>query len=196
MEYAHKIYPALRNRMPEPWLEEINRGSNAQPGQSEKEYVQWQRGPQTRNTLEEMKSWVDTVMNHQNIWLVLVIHGVENLGWEPKTKEELTGYFSYMKANEDKLWIETFRDVTKYIRARQNSQISSKLENGEISVSLQSELDASVYSVPLTIKTYIPEDWKEAKTNKQGTLEIHQDEKGKFVLYPLSLAEASIALTK
>ena len=196
MEYANNIYPALRNRMPEPWLEEINRGSNAQPGQSDKEYVQWQRGPQTRNTLEEMKSWVDTVMNHQRIWLVLVNDGVENLGWEPKTKEELTGYFSYMKANEDKLWIETFRDVTKYIRARQNSQISSKLENGEISVSLQSELDASVYSVPLTIKTYIPEDWKEAKTNKQGTLEIHQDEKGKFVLYPLSLAEASIALTK
>ena len=22
MEYAHKIFPALRNRMPEPWLEE------------------------------------------------------------------------------------------------------------------------------------------------------------------------------
>jgi peptidoglycan/xylan/chitin deacetylase (PgdA/CDA1 family) len=34
MEYAHKIYPALRNRMPEPYLEEINRSSKLQPGTS------------------------------------------------------------------------------------------------------------------------------------------------------------------
>ncbi|MBN3583622.1 polysaccharide deacetylase family protein [Algoriphagus aestuarii] len=195
MEYAHKIYPALRNRMPEPWLEEINRGNTKQPGQSKKEYVQWQRGPQTRNTLEEMKSWVDTVMNHQNIWLVLVIHGVENLGWEPKTKEELTGYFSYMKANEDKLWVETFRDVTKYIRARQNSQIYSKMENGFISISLQSELDPTVYSVPLTIKTYIPEDWKSAAKSGKEPLEILHDEKGNYVLFSLSLAEPKTEIT-
>ncbi len=67
MEYAHQIYPALRNRMPEPWLEEINRGSKVQPGGSGKEYVQWQRGPLSRIGIEEMKSWVDTVMKHDNI---------------------------------------------------------------------------------------------------------------------------------
>jgi len=27
MEYAYKIYPALRNRMPEPFLEEISRSN-------------------------------------------------------------------------------------------------------------------------------------------------------------------------
>ena len=88
MEYAHKIYPALRNRMPEDWLEEINRGSRMTPGESTKEYVQWQRGPITRIDINQMKAWVDTVMTHDNKWLVLVSHGVENLGCEPKTRPE------------------------------------------------------------------------------------------------------------
>jgi peptidoglycan/xylan/chitin deacetylase (PgdA/CDA1 family) len=42
MEIAHQVYPSLRNRMPEEWLEEINRGSKMTPGESKKEYVQWQ----------------------------------------------------------------------------------------------------------------------------------------------------------
>ena len=103
MEYAHKVYPSLRNRMPEDWLEEINRGSKMDPAESEKEYVQWQRGPLTDVTVDEMKRWVDTGMAHDNIWLVLVFHGVENLGWEPRTTAELEEYFTYLKDNEDKL---------------------------------------------------------------------------------------------
>ncbi|MDG1278266.1 MAG: polysaccharide deacetylase family protein [Algoriphagus sp.] len=195
MEYAHKIYPSLRNRMPETWLEEINRGSKAQPGDSEKEYVQWQRGILTRHSFEDMKSWIDTTLNHDNIWLVLVIHGVENLGWEPKTRDELKEYFSFMKSTEDQIWIETFRDVTKYVRARQNTRVESRFENGKITISLNSDLDPLLYTVPLTIKTYIPEDWTQAKSSDQKTLTIQEDEKGKYVLTPLSLAETQTFIT-
>ena len=195
MEYAHKIYPSLRNRMPETWLEEINRGSKVQPGDSEKEYVQWQRGILTRHSFEDMKGWIDTTMNHDNIWLVLVIHGVEDLGWEPKTREELKEYFAFMKSTEDKLWIETFRDVTKYVQARQNTSIKSTFENGKITISLDSDLDPLLYTVPLTIKSYIPEDWTQAKSSDQKPLTIQEDEKGKYVLFPLSLVDSEIYIT-
>jgi peptidoglycan/xylan/chitin deacetylase (PgdA/CDA1 family) len=190
MEYAHQIYPSLRNRMPETWLEEINRGSKAEPGDSEKEYVQWQRGILSRHSFEDMKSWIDTTLNHNNIWLVLVIHGVENLGWEPKTRNELKEYFSFMKSTEDQLWIETFRDVTKYVQARQNTKVESSFENGKITISLDSDLDPLIYSVPLTIKTYIPDDWTQAQGSDQKSLTIQEDEKGKYVLFPLTLAES------
>jgi peptidoglycan/xylan/chitin deacetylase (PgdA/CDA1 family) len=190
MEYAHQIYPSLRNRMPETWLEEINRGSKAEPGDSEKEYVQWQRGILSRHSFEDMKSWIDTTLNHDNIWLVLVIHGVENLGWEPKTRNELKEYFSFMKSTEDQLWIETFRDVTKYVQARQNTKVESSFENGKITISLDSDLDPLIYSVPLTIKTYIPDDWTQAQGSDQKSLTIQEDEKGKYVLFPLTLAES------
>jgi peptidoglycan/xylan/chitin deacetylase (PgdA/CDA1 family) len=45
MSYAYKIYPALRNRMPESWLKEISRGNNNNPGNTDKEYIQFSAGP-------------------------------------------------------------------------------------------------------------------------------------------------------
>ena len=192
MEYAHKIYPSLRNRMPEDWLEEINRGSKMTPGESNKEYVQWQRGPVSRIGIGEMKSWVDTVMKHDDTWLVLVFHGVENLGWEPKTRNELVEYFSYMKANEDQLWIATFREVTKFLRARMNSEISTSIESDKkIQISLKSELDPSLYNIPLTLKTYLPSNWKNIELGSSGEkVEMKEDEKGKYISYNLQLGNS------
>ncbi|MFN3998990.1 polysaccharide deacetylase family protein [Algoriphagus sp.] len=186
MEYAHKVYPSLRNRMPEEWLEEINRGSRVNPGESTKEYVQWQRGPITRIDINQMKAWVDTVMTHDNTWLVLVFHGVENLGWEPKTRPELVEYFSYMKAYAQDLWIATFRDVTKYLRQRIATQVSAKVEGNAITINLNSSLDPEIYSIPLTLKTYIPANWTSARViqgQENNTLQIQKDEKGSFVIY-------------
>ena len=199
MEYAHKVYPSLRNRMPEDWLEEINRGSKMNPAESKKEYVQWQRGPLTDVSVDEMKRWVDTGMAHDNIWLVLVFHGVENLGWEPKTTAELEEYFTYLKDNEDKLWVATFRDVTKYLRERKSAQIQSELRDDAIAVNISSELDAKVYDIPMTVKTYVPSGWKSATLSKGDTietLEIQKDEKGSFVLYSLKLGEGEVVLAE
>lgn len=186
MEIAHEIYPSLRNRMPEEWLEEINRGSQMTPGESEKEYVQWQRGPITRTDLNLMKSWVDTLKSHDNTWLVLVFHGVENLGWEPKTRQELVDYFSYMKSQEGQAWIAPFREVTKYLRERKSARIESEFNGDQISLNLISDLDPEMYQVPLTLKTYIPESWAEVQVT-QGEVSVEgrksQDEQGAFVLY-------------
>jgi peptidoglycan/xylan/chitin deacetylase (PgdA/CDA1 family) len=189
MEYAHKVYPALRNRMPEEWLEEINRGSKMTPGESTKEYVQWQRGPVTRIDINQMKAWVDTVMTHDKNWLVLVFHGVENLGWEPKSRPELVEYFSYIKANEQDLWVATFRDVTKYLRERKASQVSTQVENDVIKIRLTTNLDPEVYTVPLTLKTYIPANWKSARLAHDAdnlALDIQTDPKGAFVIYDVT----------
>jgi peptidoglycan/xylan/chitin deacetylase (PgdA/CDA1 family) len=195
MEYAHKVYPSLRNRMPEDWLEEINRGSKMTPGESSKEYVQWQRGPISRIDINQMKAWADTVMSHDNTWLVLVFHGIENLGWEPKTRPELVEYFSYMKAKEDDLWIATFRDVTKYLRERKATELSTKVEGETITVKLTSDLDSEIYAVPLTLKTYIPADWTSARIthgNSGELLEIQKDEKGSFVVYDVKPGNGEI----
>lgn len=199
MEIAHQIYPSLRNRMPEEWLEEINRGSKMTPGESKKEYVQWQRGPLTRIEIQEMKAWVDTVMRHDNNWLVLVFHGVENLGWEPKTRHELVSYFSYMKQKENELWIATFREVTKYLRERKATEIQSSVKKDEIIITLNCKLDPENYSVPLTLKTYVPKDWTSVQViqNDQLTLSnIQSDEKGKFVMYKVSPKGGEVKVKK
>ncbi|MBP1768375.1 MAG: polysaccharide deacetylase family protein [Candidatus Aminicenantes bacterium] len=93
VRYALARYPASRNRLPEPFLEEFNRWNDRYPGISLKEYVQWQRGVLTATPMSLMKSWVDTIARHENIWLVLVFHGIDGIGWEPKTGAELKEYF-------------------------------------------------------------------------------------------------------
>jgi hypothetical protein len=202
MEYAHEIYPALRNRMPEPYLDELNRSSKRQPGESEKEYVQWQRGPLTDISMEVMKSWVDTCIAHNNIWLVLVFHGIDGIGWEPRTGAELEEYFNYMNDRRADLWIATFSDVTKYIRERKNTVISSVVLDDTIEVNISSDLDHKVYDVPITLKTYVPVAWeiavlhKKTKQENQLRLKIQKDAQGSYVLYSVRPGEVEILLAE
>jgi peptidoglycan/xylan/chitin deacetylase (PgdA/CDA1 family) len=189
MEYAHKIFPALRNRMPEPWLEELNRASKIQPLSSNKEYVQWHRGTMTNTPMSLMKSWVDTCLVHNNIWLVLVFHGVDGVGWEPKKSNELKEYFFYMHERKDRLWIATFADVTKYLRERKACELLETVSKNQIQITLTSSLDPSVYDIPLTLKTYVPDNWGSTvqcmvgKSNDNKTIPVLRDETGNYVLY-------------
>lgn len=200
MEYAHKVYPALRNRMPKPYLDELNRSSKRRPGESEKEYVQWQRGPLSNDSLEVMKSWVDTCMANDNIWLVLVFHGIDGVGWEPKTAAELEAYFNYINERKDDLWVATFGDVTKYIRERKNVVVNSVAQDDSFIVNISNPLDTEVYNVPMTFKTYVPSAWentvlhKKTERENQLRLTVQKDALGSYVLYSVMPGEDEILL--
>jgi len=186
MKFALSTYPVLRNRMPEPFLAELNRWNKTPPGQPDKEYVQWQRGPKTSTTMEEMKSWMDTTLDSDKIWLVLVFHGVDGIGYQPKTGEELKEYFTYLHSVEDRLWVATFRDVAKYLRERMYGQVRSAMEGERIQVNLTHSLDAALYDLPLTLKTRVPAEWSTA-TVTQGetirTITVERDDADSFILY-------------
>jgi peptidoglycan/xylan/chitin deacetylase (PgdA/CDA1 family) len=186
MEYAYKIYPALRNRMPESYLDELNRSSRKDPAASDKEYVQWQRGALAQTPMPLMKSWVDTTASENNIWLVLVIHGVDGIGWEALTSESLDEYFTYIKSRDNVLWIATFADAAKYMRERMNSTIKSDEKGTRLNITLSCSLEKSLYDLPLTLKTYVSATWKQVKF-KQGKetriLSSRSDSHGNYVLY-------------
>lgn len=197
MEYAHRLYPALRNRMPASYLEELNRASKEPPGKSNKEYVQWQRGALTDSGLDEMKAWVQTCLDHDNIWLVLVFHGVDGFGWEPKTGEELEEYFNFINDRKEKIWVATFADVTKYIRARKNTVIESIPNENRIQIKLSSDLNPKVYNVPITLKTYVPKDWNSVTINKDHVVyKADSDSLGKYITYPVLISENEVVLEK
>jgi hypothetical protein len=100
-----------------------------------------------------MKSWVDTVEAHDNNWLVLVFHGVDGIGWEALPGSLLQEYFSYIKHHEDKSWIATFGDVTKYMRERMSASVKSEMVGKKINIELTHSLDQSMYDLPLTLRT-------------------------------------------
>ncbi|MCP9234816.1 polysaccharide deacetylase family protein [Lewinella sp. JB7] len=168
MEFAHRVYPALRNRMPAPYLAELNRGSRVAPGSVRQEYVQWQRGPTDNTSLQAMKDWVDTTLAHDNIWLVEVLHGVDDYGWAARPAAELREYFAYIKEREDRLWIAPFATVTKYIRERENSRVEERRSEDEITVHVRCTLDPAVYNVPLTLRTVVPEGWTSVQVKRSN----------------------------
>src|SRR3954447_10605332 len=186
MKYSLPFYPALRNLMTDPYMQEINRGYKTQPGSSNKEYVQWQRGGTTKTSLQLMESWVDTTLDHDNIWLVLVFHGVDGLGYEPLPHELLDTYFQYIKRHEDSLWVANFSDVAKYMRERMHASINADKTGDRVIIHLQHSLDAKTYDIPLTLKTYVPDEWKKVEV-KQNDLKkqytTQKDDKGNYILY-------------
>ncbi|MDH5607934.1 MAG: polysaccharide deacetylase family protein [Cyclobacteriaceae bacterium] len=200
MDYAHEVYPSLRNRMPEPYLDELNRASKRNPGETDREYVQWQRGPLTNIGMDMMKTWVDTCLVHDNVWLVLVFHGVEGIGWEPRTGPELREYFTYIKERESRLWVATFADVTRYIRQRKGAVVTSTREGDDIHVTITQTLDTAIYNLPLTAKTYVPADWTSVilRIGPDGTdlqtLPVQQDANGSYVLYDITAGQGSRVL--
>ena len=199
MQIAYPIYPAFRNRMPEPWLKEIDRAKRETPGSTDKDYIQWQRGATTKTPMPLMKSWVDTVANKDNTWLVLVFHGIDGMGYEALPSTMLDEYFRYIRSKEDKLWVATFGDVTRYMREREAAKVMSANKDGKIMVSINHTLDKSQYYLPLTLKTYVPAGWKNAKaTQGKNThqLQVKSDNKGSYVLYQAEANGVSIVLVK
>jgi peptidoglycan/xylan/chitin deacetylase (PgdA/CDA1 family) len=179
-------YQLARNYMPDPEVDDLDRASSRDPSTSRKEYVRWQRGALTETPMELMNSWVDKTAAQGNIWLVLVFHGVDGVGWKPTTGPELKQYFGYVHSKEPRLWVATFQDVAKYIRERQHGSVSSYIDEGVISVVLRSDLPDLSYDLPLTVKTYVPNEWKTVEVRQGGgrrQVDVVQDNGGHYVLY-------------
>lgn len=199
MSYAYKVYPALRNRMPEPFLEEITRFNNALPGSAHNEYVQWQKGATTKTPLPMMKSWVDTVNSYKNNWLVLVFHGVDGIGYEALRHELLQEYFEYIRKNDSQMWIATFGDVTRYMRERMNSQVSFSAQQNNITVQLNHHLDTAMYDIPLTLITTVPRGWKQvvvAQGTKTQVALAKKGDMGNVVMYQAIPNKGPVTITK
>lgn len=187
MEYALEMFPALRNRMPEAYLEEINRSGKFDASQNYgKEYIQWQRGPLSKTTPELMNSWVDEILTREDTWLVLVFHGIEGIGWEAIPEDRIRTYFEYIAGKSKEVWVAPFRDVTQFMRQRMNTELTKSVSKDMISLKLESGLDPYWYRQKLTLKTYIPSTWKSV-TFQQGKeteiLEVQNDAGGSFVQY-------------
>jgi peptidoglycan/xylan/chitin deacetylase (PgdA/CDA1 family) len=178
-------FPLTRNWVTDDFMEGIFRGDNRDPAAAKKEYVQWQRGPISKTSIEEMTGWVDTSLA-TGTWLVLVIHGVEGIGYEPIPSARLRQYFDYMKAHESRLWVATFRDAARYARERMASTVSTKRAGEAIEVAVTHALNAKLYNLPLTARTTVPDEWTAVEIqqgNATRTVAVQRDRGTAYVVY-------------
>jgi len=148
-----KRFALTRNWVTDDFME----GFLHDPTTSTRESVEWQRGPLSRTTLDVMKGWVDTSIGH-GIWLVLVFHGVEGIGWGPLTTGKMRAYYDYIRSTND-ICGSRRSDGAKYARERVNSKVTAARSGDAIAVTVAQSLDANVYDLPLTARTTIPADW-------------------------------------
>lgn len=145
-----------------------------------------------------MTSWIDTSI-HYNIWLVLVFHGIEGIGWEALPAETIQDYFKYIKSNEEDIWVATFQDGYKYIKERMNSEVSESVDEDIIVVEVRNNLDKKIYDLPLTLRTEIPEDWDSVQFQQGNSLKVFNsiaEGEHRYVIYDVMPDGAPVRLSK
>ena len=181
-------FALTRNWVTDEFMDGFLRDDRRDPTTSKRDYVQWQRGPLARTTMDMMKGWVDTSIGH-GIWLVLVFHGIEGIGWEALTTETMRAYLDYIKEHQGHMWIATFQDGAKYARERVNSTVRTNVSGEAIEVSVTHTLKPEVYDLPLTARTTIPADWRLVRF-RQGDdvrwLPVHREGGEPFVMYRIA----------
>jgi peptidoglycan/xylan/chitin deacetylase (PgdA/CDA1 family) len=181
-------FPLTRNWVSDEFMDGIFRGDNRDPATMKKEYVQWQRGPITKTSVEEMTGWVDKSLA-TGTWLVLVIHGVEGIGYQPIPATHLREYFDYIKAHENRLWVATFKDAAKYARERMASKVTTKRTGDAIEVAVVHSLNPKLYNLPLTLRTTVPAEWTtvEVRQGSETRIElVRRDGGGAYVMYRIT----------
>jgi peptidoglycan/xylan/chitin deacetylase (PgdA/CDA1 family) len=199
MQYAFKVYPAARNAMPAPYMLELHRPNRRTPVTDSHEYVMWERGAITSTSLEQLNAWADTTAMRNNIWYVLVLHGIDGIGWEPLTGETVGAHFEHIKSKENNLWVATFGDVARYIKQRMSASVKTSLKGRNINVSVNHRLNKKLYDIPLTLKTYVNPEWrgvsiKQGKTVTQ--MAVRREGNNAFVMYQAMPGKGTVVISE
>ena len=89
----------------------------------------------------------------QNKWVVFLIHGIDgDGGYSPISSADLDEHFAYVK-QQDKWWVATFKDVSKYILEANNLVITEtgSSNNYIVDVSCSYQTSITKLDAPVTI---------------------------------------------
>lgn len=105
-----------------------------------------------------------------NGWAVYLIHGIDNDGgYSPLESTVLQGSIDFYKENADLFWVDTFSNVARYIRERDDATVTELSSSADsLVVSLTDTLDNAIYNVPVTLRRTLPEGWTSAAVSQAG----------------------------
>jgi peptidoglycan/xylan/chitin deacetylase (PgdA/CDA1 family) len=111
-------------------------------------------------------------------WLVEMIHAIDGGGWDPVPRDSLERHLDLLVSLKEDLWIDTFVNVSKYIREREHTQVEiDLLDNRYLNISLNSDL-SSEHDIPLTLEITIPGDWDNFMISGDDEFEVLSEETG------------------
>jgi peptidoglycan-N-acetylglucosamine deacetylase len=84
-------------------------------------------------------------------WIASITHGILHGYGAYASLKAFEGYLQYIKAREDRLWVDTYAHVFCYIRERDDAKLTFDVTRGKVVISLTSSLDEKIYNRPLTL---------------------------------------------
>lgn len=106
----------------------------------------------------------------QKGWAVILFHEIDNgEGYSPFPSIELEKSLEYLTENDTCYWVSTFANVAKYAKERDSAKVVVKSENdGAWVLNVNSNLDANVFNVPITLRRVLPIDWQKVDVSQNG----------------------------
>jgi peptidoglycan/xylan/chitin deacetylase (PgdA/CDA1 family) len=103
-------------------------------------------------------------------WCVFLIHGIDSDGgYSPLSSTVLQSSLQYLDARRGIYWVNTFGNVVRYIRERNDVSVSESSNDGNnITLQVTDTLDNSIYNYPLTIRRPLPAGWPSANVSQNG----------------------------
>ena len=107
-----------------------------------------------------------------NGWAVAMHHGIgtDTHTWAVTNLDTLIKHLAYLDQNRDKIWVETFGNVARYIRERDSSKITVKSSSStSITIAVTNNLGKdSIFNYPLSIRTQRPSGWTTVTVKQAG----------------------------
>lgn len=148
--------------------------------------------------LSEMSGLVDMIIKDGG-WLVEMIHGVGSTGYDPVPVSVFSDHLEYITAEKDVVWTDTFGNVVKYIRSRDNAiPIVEGTGDGRWNISMISNLDPETQNVPLTLNITLPRDFIDVKVmedDRSSMVSLNITEDGYYFLIDIGL-DQTISIEK
>jgi len=105
-----------------------------------------------------------------NGWLVYIIHAVDNEpGYSPLSSAVMDSSLLYLKNNDSKFWVESFGNVSRYIKERNSLSIAEKsVKKDAITLTIKDTLDDKTFNYPISIRRPLPQKWESAEVLQNG----------------------------
>jgi peptidoglycan/xylan/chitin deacetylase (PgdA/CDA1 family) len=113
-------------------------------------YRAYQIGTSDKSTVAFLNTWADSlVADHK--WGIVMTHAVGKGYAALSDPNILSTHFKYVKSREADIWVDTFANVARYEKERDNVKLNLSEKDQTITCVLSSTLDPQRYDVPLTV---------------------------------------------
>lgn len=128
-------------------------------------------------------SWVDYALE-RNLWLIELIHGINNEGFSPIDSKVLIEHLDYIKTLDDKIWCSTVSNVIKYIDESKNAKIECDFCNDTVfKIRINDFMDDNIFDQLLSIRIKVPDNWDSIWLSNNEKVKTTYYNNSKFILF-------------